>query len=83
MSVVLLTRVDSLEEDDDINRRNCIHRLVISIGREQPTTRFSRFICSSLQGLEQFEQDMSVVLAQCVIHGSDDAGRQVNTVRLE
>ncbi|KAJ5269394.1 hypothetical protein N7505_005152 [Penicillium chrysogenum] len=35
---LLLTRVDSLEEDDDINRRNCIHRLVISIGREQPTT---------------------------------------------
>ncbi|KAJ5893572.1 hypothetical protein N7495_005263 [Penicillium taxi] len=32
----LLSRVDSLEEDDDINRRNCLHRLVISIGREQP-----------------------------------------------
>lgn len=35
---LLLTRVDTLEEDDDINRRNCLHRLVISIGREQPTT---------------------------------------------
>lgn len=33
----LLPRVDSLEEDDDINRRNCLHRLVISIGREQST----------------------------------------------
>ena len=33
----LVKRVDSLEEDDDINRRNCLHRLVISIGREQPT----------------------------------------------
>ncbi|KAJ5106974.1 hypothetical protein N7456_003649 [Penicillium angulare] len=34
----LIKRVDTLEEDDDINRRNCLHRLVISIGREQPTT---------------------------------------------
>lgn len=33
----LLPRVDSLDEDDDINRRNCLHRLVISIGREQST----------------------------------------------
>ncbi|KAJ5697705.1 SPX N-terminal [Penicillium malachiteum] len=33
----LVKRVDTLEEDDDINRRNCLHRLVISIGREQPT----------------------------------------------
>ncbi|KAJ5932263.1 hypothetical protein N7516_006752 [Penicillium verrucosum] len=35
---LLLTRVDTLEEDDDINKRNCLHRVVISIGREQPTT---------------------------------------------
>ncbi|KAJ6113206.1 hypothetical protein N7512_008530 [Penicillium capsulatum] len=34
---MLITRVDTLEEDDDINRRNCLHRLVISIGREQTT----------------------------------------------
>lgn len=34
----LLPRVDTLEEDDDINRRNCLHRLVISIGREQSTS---------------------------------------------
>lgn len=33
----LVSRVDTLEEDDDINRRNCLHRMVISIGREQPT----------------------------------------------
>ncbi|KAK2870572.1 hypothetical protein FQN49_003085 [Arthroderma sp. PD_2] len=33
----LLQRVSSLEEDDDINKRNCIHRLVISIGRSQST----------------------------------------------
>lgn len=34
----LLGRMGSLNEDDDINRRNCIHRLVISIGRAQSTT---------------------------------------------
>lgn len=35
---VVLGKLDSLEEDDDINKRNCIHRLVISIGRAQTTT---------------------------------------------
>ncbi|KAL2002398.1 hypothetical protein VTN02DRAFT_6864 [Thermoascus thermophilus] len=34
----LLAKIDSLEEDDDINKRNCIHRLVISIGRALSTT---------------------------------------------
>ncbi|KAJ5397778.1 hypothetical protein N7509_005891 [Penicillium cosmopolitanum] len=34
----LLSRVDTLEEDDDINRRSCLHRLVISVGREQSTS---------------------------------------------
>lgn len=34
----LLSRVDTLDEDDDINRRNCLHRLVISVGREQSTS---------------------------------------------
>ncbi|KAL4890179.1 Glycerophosphoryl diester phosphodiesterase family-domain-containing protein [Aspergillus ambiguus] len=34
---ILLGRIDSLEENDDINKRNCIHRLVISIGRAQST----------------------------------------------
>lgn len=34
----LLPQVDTLEEDDDINRRNCLHRLVIAIGRVQSTT---------------------------------------------
>ncbi|KAL5393337.1 hypothetical protein DPSP01_000160 [Paraphaeosphaeria sporulosa] len=31
--VALLSRLTSLEEEDDINKRNCIHRLVITIGR--------------------------------------------------
>ncbi|KAL2829925.1 Glycerophosphoryl diester phosphodiesterase family-domain-containing protein [Aspergillus cavernicola] len=34
----VLGRLDSLEEEDDINKRNCIHRLVIAIGRAQATT---------------------------------------------
>ena len=34
----LLQRISTLEEDDDINKRNCIHRLVISIGRNQTTS---------------------------------------------
>ncbi|PVI05949.1 GDPD-domain-containing protein [Periconia macrospinosa] len=29
----LLQKINSLEEEDDINKRNCIHRLVINIGR--------------------------------------------------
>ncbi|OAX80218.1 hypothetical protein ACJ72_05451 [Emergomyces africanus] len=36
--VSLLGKIDTLDEDDDINRRNCIHRLVISIGRSQSTS---------------------------------------------
>ncbi|KAF2003316.1 GDPD-domain-containing protein [Amniculicola lignicola CBS 123094] len=31
----LLPDIISLEEEDDINKRNCIHRLVISIGRSR------------------------------------------------
>ncbi|WEW60932.1 Glycerophosphocholine phosphodiesterase [Emydomyces testavorans] len=33
--VSLLGKIDNLEEEDDINKRNCIHRLVLSIGRLQ------------------------------------------------
>lgn len=32
---MLLTRISSLSEEDNINGRNCIHRLVISIGRSK------------------------------------------------
>ncbi|OJJ50907.1 hypothetical protein ASPZODRAFT_284508 [Penicilliopsis zonata CBS 506.65] len=36
---VLLAPIENdLQEEDDINKRNCIHRLVISIGRSQTTT---------------------------------------------
>lgn len=31
----LLPDISSLEEEDDINKRNCIHRLVINIGRSK------------------------------------------------
>lgn len=33
----LLKRINSLDEEDDLNKRNCIHRLVISIGRTKTT----------------------------------------------
>jgi glycerophosphodiester phosphodiesterase len=33
----MLGQVSTLEEEDDINKRNCLHRLVISIGRSQST----------------------------------------------
>ena len=32
----LLVSIDSLEEPDDINKRNCLHRLIISLGRTKP-----------------------------------------------
>lgn len=34
----LLGKIGTLEEEDDINKRNCIHRLVISICRTQSTS---------------------------------------------
>ena len=32
----ILDHVDTMEDEDDINRRNCIHRLVVSMGRTMP-----------------------------------------------
>ncbi|KAI4191895.1 MAG: hypothetical protein LQ346_004563 [Caloplaca aetnensis] len=29
----ILDQVDTLEDDDDINKRNCLHRIVVSMGR--------------------------------------------------
>ncbi|KAL8974194.1 MAG: hypothetical protein Q9197_001568 [Variospora fuerteventurae] len=33
---LVLDQVDNLEDEDDINKRNCIHRLVVSMGRARP-----------------------------------------------
>ena len=33
----LLARIDTVDEGDDINKRNCIHRLIISTGRSKPS----------------------------------------------
>lgn len=33
----LLARIDTLNEGDDINKRNCIHRLIVSTGRSKPS----------------------------------------------
>ncbi|KAL8731180.1 MAG: hypothetical protein Q9166_003587 [cf. Caloplaca sp. 2 TL-2023] len=32
----ILDELDSLEDEDDINRRNCIHRLIVLMGRTMP-----------------------------------------------
>lgn len=32
---VLLPQIESLDEDDDLSKRNCIHRLVIALGRSK------------------------------------------------
>lgn len=34
----LLGKIDSLNEGDDINKRNCLHRLIISSGRSKSST---------------------------------------------
>ncbi len=33
----LLARIDTVDEGDDINKRNCIHRLIIITGRSKPS----------------------------------------------
>ncbi|KAF2094591.1 glycerophosphocholine phosphodiesterase [Rhizodiscina lignyota] len=38
----LLKRIVSLDEEDDLNKRNCIHRLVISIGRTKTAEQQSQ-----------------------------------------
>jgi glycerophosphodiester phosphodiesterase len=52
---LLLGKLCSLDEVDDINQRNCIHRLVIAIGRVRatPTTK-------SLDGLQSQTSDESL-----------------------
>lgn len=39
----LLSRITSLEDGEDINERNCIHRFVISLGRTKPTGDTEKF----------------------------------------
>ncbi len=34
----LLARITNLEEEDDINKRNCLHRIVIKAGRSRPSS---------------------------------------------
>jgi glycerophosphodiester phosphodiesterase len=44
----LLPQILSLEEEDDINKRNCIHRLVISIGRLKSASLESKLSSGSV-----------------------------------
>lgn len=50
----LLLQLDSLVDEDDIDDRNCIHRLVISIGRSKVTKHKSRETNSSMADSRQF-----------------------------
>jgi glycerophosphodiester phosphodiesterase len=46
----LLERIVFLDDQDDINKRNCLHRLVISIGRSQTSTDAEASAEMSLRG---------------------------------
>ncbi|KAL9085047.1 MAG: hypothetical protein Q9165_007788 [Trypethelium subeluteriae] len=48
----LLGDINGLDEDDDVNRRNCIHRLVIAIGRSKTLENQQKSGLSSDLGLE-------------------------------
>jgi len=48
----LLGRITSLEDGEDINERNCIHRFVISLGRTKPTGDAEKFANTLVDELE-------------------------------
>ena len=48
----LLDRITSLEDGEDINKRNCIHRFVISLGRTKPTGDAQKFANTLVTELE-------------------------------
>jgi glycerophosphodiester phosphodiesterase len=48
----LLSLVSSLEDAEDMNHRNCIHRLVVSLGRTKPTGDAQKFANSALDELD-------------------------------
>ena len=56
----ILKRVPSLDQDDDINRRNCLHKLVITIGRARALTMASQ----SLDPAEDPRATPSITAAQ-------------------
>lgn len=47
----VLSRITSLEDTEDINERNCIHRFVISLGRTKPTGDAEKFANTLVDGL--------------------------------
>jgi glycerophosphodiester phosphodiesterase len=52
----LLQQIENLEEPDDINSRNCLHRLVISIGRfKAAQTEAQELTLASLPGLDNMQ----------------------------
>ena len=57
---MLLCKVDSLEDEDDIHLRNCIHRLVIAIGR----AKSSQAIIEDGDSLQRQPNGNSIVPAE-------------------
>ena len=55
----LVDKIDTFDEQDDINRRNCVHRLVISIGRTHPSTDTEQSASSSNNNLLDFAWEAS------------------------
>ena len=53
----LLRLITSLDEKDDINQRNCIHRLVISLGRTKPTGDAQKFANTIVEGYDDNDDD--------------------------
>ncbi|KAL9110192.1 MAG: hypothetical protein Q9227_005253 [Pyrenula ochraceoflavens] len=62
----ILGRLPTLEDDDDINNRNCIHRLVISIGRTQTTSDLEQNQDYSVDAPTDFPQFLTPAAAPTV-----------------
>ena len=53
----LLGMIRSLEEKDDINQRNCIHRFIISLGRTKPTGDAQKFANTIVEEDDDIDND--------------------------
>ena len=58
----LLHIITSLEEKDDINQRNCIHRLIISLGRTKPTGDAQKFANTIVDDYDDNDDDAKYIL---------------------
>jgi glycerophosphodiester phosphodiesterase len=81
----LLERIVFLDDQDDINKRNCIHRLVISIGRSQTSSDAEASAQTSLRGSDDGDRFITPATAPALpapkvlqeahqrqVHGAED-----------